>query len=70
MKDNRRFSGIVVQLNFNLDLFPFTNTDKKEAEAAAAFISALIFTLSFGLTLGFGLTKFDGPGAMVSTISL
>ena len=63
----------MVQFNFNLDLFPFTNTDKKEAEAAAAFISALIFRLGCGLTLGFGLTKFDGPGAglaVVSTVSL
>ena len=61
------------QINFNLDPLLLTNTDKKEAEALAAFISALIFTLGFGLTLSFGLTKFDGPGAglaMVSTVSL
>ena len=52
------------QFNFNLDLFPFTtNTDKKEAEAAAAFISALIFTLGFGLTLAVSLRGGEGkPG--------
>ena len=61
------------QFNFNLDPLRFTKTDKKEVEAEAAFISALIFTLGLGLTLGFGLTTFEGPGAglaMVSTVSL